>query len=162
MMGTRGELVMVASSEPLRRPTWSSWDAPRMVLLYGLFAFISTAINLGAQQIGIVMLEGRVSDVLHASLLCGTVMGFASKYLLDKHFVFCDRSTTRVDEVRKLVFYGVFSVVTTVIFWGCELGFNRAFGTPTAKYAGAVIGLAIGYAAKFALDRRFTFTEAQE
>ena len=149
---------MVASSRQLHRSTRGPWDGPRM-LLYGLFALLSTAMNLAAQQISAVALSGRVSDVLHASLLCGTVAGFASKYLLDKRFVFRDRSQRHRDEARKLLFSGVFSVATTVIFWGCELGFFRAFGTPTAKYAGAVIGLAIGYAAKFTLDRRFTFTD---
>ena len=117
--------------------------------------------NLGAQQITFMLRVGRVADVLHPSLLCGTVAGFGSKYLLDKRFVFCDRSPRRRDEARKLVFYGVFSGATTVIFWGCELGFDRAFGTPLAKYAGAVIGLGIGYASKFVLDRRFTFTDAK-
>ena len=161
MVGPRGEFAMVASSKQSHRATPMSWGAPRMALLYGLFALLSTAMNLGAQQIALMLLAGRVGDVLHASLLCGTVAGFASKYLLDKHFVFRDRSATGCDEARKLVFSGAFSVATTVIFWGCELGFLRAFGTPSAKYAGAVIGLAIGYAAKFILDRRFTFTDAQ-
>ena len=152
---------MVASFEQLRRSTRVSPDTMRRMLLYGFFALLSTAMNLGAQQTAVVLLAGRVSDVLHASLLCGTAAGFASKYLLDKRFVFCDRSARRRDEARKVVLYGVFSVATTVIFWGCELGFLRAFGTPAAKYAGAVIGLAMGYAAKFVLDRRFTFTDAQ-
>ena len=161
MMGRRGELAMVASFEQLRRSTRRCPDAPRKVLLYGLFAMLSTAMNLAAQQMAVVLLAGRVSDVLHASLLCGTAAGFASKYLLDKRFVFFDRSARRRDEARKVVVYGVFSVATTVIFWGFELGFLRAFGTPLAKYVGAVFGLAIGYAAKFVLDRRFTFTDAR-
>ncbi len=152
---------MIASSQQLRRSTRASWDAPRIVLLYGLFALLSTTVNLGAQQIVVMLLAGRVNDVLHPSLLCGTVAGFASKYLLDKRFVFCCRSAKRSDEARKIVLYGVFSVATTVIFWGCEVGFLQAFGTPSAKLAGAVIGLAIGYAAKFVLDRRFTFKDAQ-
>ena len=153
---------MIASSTPLRRSTRTSASTPRMVVLYGLFALLSTAMNLGAQQMAVVLLAGRVSDVLHASLLCGTAAGFASKYLLDKRFVFFDRSVRRRDEARKVVLYAAFSVATTVIFWGSELGFDWAFGTPAAKYAGAVIGLAIGYAAKFVLDRSFTFTDAQD
>lgn len=152
---------MVASSTPLRRSSLSPSDASRKALLYGLFALLSTAMNLGAQHVTVMLLVGRVADVLHPSLLCGTVAGFASKYLLDKRFVFCDRSDRHRDEARKLVFYGVFSVVTTVIFWGFELGFYQAFGTPESKDAGAVVGLAIGYAAKFVLDRRFTFTDPQ-
>ncbi len=53
--------------------------------------------------------------------------------------------------------YGAFSVLTTMIFWGFELAAWRIWQTNTAKYAGAVLGLAIGYAAKYALDRRYVF-----
>ena len=106
---------MVALAKQLRRSTFSSWAGPRL-LLYGLFALLSTAMNLGAQQITVMLLAGRLSDVVHPSLLCGTVAGFVSKDLLDNHFVFCDRSTRRRDEARKLAFSGMFSVVTTVIF----------------------------------------------
>ena len=45
----------------------------------------------------------------------------------------------------------------TLIFWGFEVGFLAAFGTATAKYTGAVIGLAIGNFLKYRLDRAFTF-----
>ena len=89
---------------------WASHAALR------LFALLSTAMNMGAQQITVMLLAGRLSDVVHPSLLWGTVAGFVSKDLLDKHCVVCDRSTRRRDEARKLAFSGMFSVVTTVIF----------------------------------------------
>jgi hypothetical protein len=40
-----------------------------------------------------------------------------------------------------------------------EVAFWAVWGTSLAKYTGAVLGLAIGYAAKYALDRQFVFTE---
>jgi putative flippase GtrA len=48
-------------------------------------------------------------------------------------------------------------VVTTAVFWGFEFGFDHLFGTREMRYAGGVIGLAIGYVAKYQLDKRFVF-----
>lgn len=129
-----------------------------LVVLYVLFAMLSTAINLGCQQIAVAALAGRVGPVLPLSILAGTAAGFASKYLLDKHFIFFDASADGLEETRKLLLYAGFSVFTTALFWGAEVGALRLFGTVEAKYAGAVAGLGAGYALKFALDRRFTFT----
>jgi hypothetical protein len=50
---------------------------------------------------------------------------------------------------RRWPLYGAFSLVTTLIFWGFEVAFWTIWKTDAAKYTGAVIGLAIGYAAKF-------------
>lgn len=132
-----------------------------VAVLYVLFALLSTAMNLGTQQIAVMALTGRVGPVLPLSLLAGTATGFVAKYLLDKHFIFFDQSSDGREEARKVVLYGLFSVFTTLLFWGMEIGFLRLFGTVAAKYTGAVVGIALGYAVKFLLDRRFTFTGAQ-
>jgi putative flippase GtrA len=87
----------------------------------------------------------------------GAAAGFAVKYVLDKNWIFYDDYTTHRDEVRKVTLYGLFSVVTTLVFWGFEVSFWAIWRSDLAKYAGAVIGLAIGYGIKFALDRRFVF-----
>jgi hypothetical protein len=47
--------------------------------------------------------------------------------------------------------------VTTAIFWGFEYGFWLAFETAQMRYAGGVTGLAIGYLAKYHLDKKFVF-----
>lgn len=139
----------------------ASWKAHHVAVLYVLFALLSTAVNLGTQQIAVMALTGRVGPVLPASLLAGTAAGFVAKYLLDKNFIFLDRSADGREEARKVVLYGFFSVFTTLLFWGTEIGFFRLFGSVEAKYAGAVLGLGLGYALKFLLDRRFTFTGAR-
>lgn len=127
-----------------------------MFVRYVVFAVIATLANLLTQEIVI-----RVTPVapLTLSILAGTAAGFALKYILDKRFVFEDGFDGHAREAQKVALYGAFSVVTTLIFWGFEVGFWTVWGTDAAKYTGAVIGLAIGYAAKFALDRTFVFRE---
>lgn len=121
---------------------------------YVLFAVLATIANIGTQELAI-----NISPIapLTVSILAGTIVGFALKYVLDKLYVFSDAYEGRADEARKVFLYGAFSVLTTVIFWGFEMAAWTIWETSTAKYAGAVLGLAIGYAAKYVLDKRYTF-----
>jgi putative flippase GtrA len=123
---------------------------------YVLFAVLATLVNLAAQEVAI-----RLAPVapLAVSILAGTSAGFAVKYVLDKRWIFYDPYTSHRDEARKVILYGLFSVVTTLIFWGFEVTFWTLWRTDFAKYAGAVLGLAIGYAAKFVLDQSYVFRE---
>lgn len=125
-----------------------------LAVRYVIFALLATGANLAVQEGAI-----RIGAGLGASILAGTVAGFALKYALDKRWIFFDPYEGRGDEVRKVSLYGLFSVLTTLIFWGTELLFWHVWKTDLAKYAGASIGLAAGYAIKFALDRRITFRE---
>ena len=124
------------------------------MIRYVLFAVIATLANILTQEAAI-----RLAPVapLQTSILAGTIAGFIVKYVLDKFFVFNDPYQSRADEAAKITLYGAFSVVTTLIFWGFELAAWTIWGTTRAKYAGAVAGLAIGYALKFLLDRRYVF-----
>ena len=123
---------------------------------YVLFAVISTAANLLTQEAVI-----RVAPFaeLTISMLAGTAVGFAVKYVLDKYWIFYDDYTSPEREARKVLLYGALSVLTTCIFWGFEVAFWEIWGTDFAKYTGAVLGLAIGYAVKYTLDRAYVFTE---
>lgn len=127
-----------------------------MFLRYVVFAVLATLANLLTQEAVI-----RVTPVapLTLSILAGTIAGFALKYLLDKKWVFRDPYTSHGRELRKVTLYGLFSVLTTLVFWSVEVAFWLIWQTSFAKYAGAVLGLAIGYAAKFLLDRAFVFRE---
>lgn len=120
--------------------------------LYIAFAVVATIANLAAQEAFL-----RASGSLTVAILAGTAAGFATKYLLDKKWVFADRYTTHSHELRKVTLYGAFSVVTTLVFWLFEVAFWMAWRTDLAKYTGAVLGLAVGYAIKFVLDRAFVF-----
>jgi putative flippase GtrA len=124
-------------------------------LRYVGFAVLATAANLLAQEATVRLVPWAP---LLVSIAMGTGVGFVVKYLLDKHLVFFDASRTRTEEARKVVLYGLFSVATTLVFWVFEFGFFALWGTSTAKYAGALLGLGVGYAVKYGLDRRFVFT----
>jgi putative flippase GtrA len=121
---------------------------------YVLFAAVSTVANLATQEATVRLLPAAP---LALSILAGTAAGFAVKYVLDKRWIFYDAYTTPADEAQKVVLYGLFSVVTTVVFWTFEVTFWTLWKTDAAKYTGAVLGLAIGYAVKFALDRTYVF-----
>lgn len=125
-----------------------------IALRYLLFVVIATAANLGAQALVFPLAPVQP---LALSMLAGTGVGFVVKYLLDKRWIFFDGYHGPAKEARKIFLYGAFSVAMTLIFWGFELGFLKVFGTDTAKYAGAVIGLAIGNFLKYLLDSNFTF-----
>jgi putative flippase GtrA len=122
---------------------------------YVLFAIIATGVNLAAQDM--VSRLGPTSVGLRLSILAGTAAGFLTKYALDKKWIFDDGYGSHRDEMRKISLYGAFSVVTTLVFWGFEVLFWVTWRTDLAKYTGAVIGLTIGYAAKYSLDRTFVF-----
>jgi putative flippase GtrA len=123
---------------------------------YVLFAVVATLANLAAQE---TVVRLAPAAPLALSIAAGTVVGFAVKYVLDKKWIFYDAFTTHREEARKISLYGLFSVVTTLVFWGFEVAFWMIWRTDFAKYAGAVLGLAIGYTAKFTLDQTFVFRE---
>ena len=125
---------------------------------YLLFAVIAGAMNLGAQAIVFAIAP---IEPLALSILAGTGVGFVVKYLLDKRWIFFDDYDGAAKEARKIFLYGSFSVAMTLVFWGFEIGFLAIWGTNTAKYVGAVIGLAIGNFAKYLLDRTFTFKQSR-
>lgn len=124
------------------------------IALYTLFAIVATAANIAAQEL---TLRAAPTGGLALSILAGTIVGFAVKYVLDKVYVFADDLSPPREEARKVMLYGAFSVLTTLIFWSFEILAWWIWQTPAAKYAGAIVGLSIGYAAKFVLDSRFVF-----
>ncbi|MBY5447179.1 GtrA family protein [Rhizobium leguminosarum] len=126
----------------------------RIAVRYVAFAILSTLTNFAVQA---AVVKIYPSQSLVPSMLAGTAAGFGLKYFLDKRWIFFDRYESHGDELLKIVLYGLFSVVTTIIFWGFETAFWTVWRTDLAKYAGGAIGLAIGYVSKFALDRKFVF-----
>jgi putative flippase GtrA len=136
----------------------SSGNGFAMFVRYVLFAGLATLANLLTQEATV-----RLAPVapLTLSILMGTAAGFILKYLLDKKWVFADSYNGHKQELQKLTLYGAFSVLTTLVFWGFEIAFWTVWKTDLAKYTGAVLGLAVGYAAKFLLDRSFVFKERQ-
>lgn len=122
---------------------------------YALFALIATATN--------ILVQAAVSRAylgpydFWVALAAGTAAGIIPKYLLDKRWIFGDASGGMRRHAGKFGLYTLTAVVTTVLFWAVEFAFDRLGGGPSSRYAGAVIGLAIGYFAKYRLDLKFVF-----
>lgn len=130
----------------------------RLAVLYGAFAAISIGVNLGVQWVTSALLAGGYAIIV--ALLAGTLAGLIVKYALDKRYIFRCHTTSGIHELRTFIVYSLLSVATTVIFWGFELGFAAVFRTVAARYLGGALGLVIGYAVKFVLDRTYTFARA--
>jgi len=128
-----------------------------LVLKYSLFATIATLVNLGAQEVVVSVYQGRNS--LFFSILLGTLSGLVCKYQLDKNFIFDYSTTSSAHDRRKFIQYTATGFFTIVLFWGFELFAEYLYGTKTARYTGAAIGLAIGYVVKYQLDKRYVFIQ---
>jgi putative flippase GtrA len=127
----------------------------KLALWYSFFAVIATAANIGSQDIAVRLYDGLYSVTL--SVLVGTAVGLLVKYLLDKKYIFRFRVKGLAHDTRTFLLYTLMGIVTTGVFWGFEFGFHYAFKTKTLRYAGGVLGLALGYWMKYHLDKRFVF-----
>lgn len=126
-----------------------------MITRYAIFALLSTALNLFFQYVSFALYSGFLS--LYIAMFVGTLAGLVLKYILDKKYIFFHTPKSRADDGKKFFLYSLMGVFTTFIFWGFEIGFDMAFESQNAKYAGALVGLSIGYIVKYFLDKKFVF-----
>lgn len=126
-----------------------------LAISYTLLALIATAANIGTQDLAIRLYSSEFSIML--SMMAGTGIGLIFKYVLDKRYIFRFRARDAVHDGQTFVLYCVMGLATTAIFWGFELGFNHWFATREMRYIGGIIGLALGYLAKYHLDKRYVF-----
>ena len=126
-----------------------------LTLRYVLFAILATLANLGAQRLVFAIVEHGSRLVL--ALIAGTGTGLVLKYALDKRWIFYDRRRALADETRVFMLYTLTGVGTTLIFWGSETLFWLIWQSRPMRETGAVLGLAVGYAIKYNLDRRYVF-----
>ncbi len=124
---------------------------------YTGFAVIAVFANLAIQRI--VLLGGESGLWFIVAMGAGTLAGLVVKYILDKRWIFFDRTAGAAAQGKQFGLYSLMGVATTVIFWATETTFWLIWGTDFAREAGAVIGLTIGYVTKYQLDRRFVFRE---
>jgi putative flippase GtrA len=127
----------------------------RLAIVYTIIALIATAANLGAQEATVRV--GRGAFQIALSVFVGTCAGLVVKYVLDKIFIFRFRATGTLHDLQTFILYTGMGVVTTLLFWGFEFGFNATFQDKNMRYVGALIGLGLGYWAKYHLDKRFVF-----
>jgi putative flippase GtrA len=129
----------------------------RLMLLYTLFAAISTIANLATQMVMVRLYVG--SFAIPVSVLAGTAVGLPIKYILDKLYIFRFVTQSTWHDGRLFLIYSVTAMVTTALFWGTEFLLHWLFGTEAMRLLGAVIGLTFGYIIKYRLDARFVFVD---
>lgn len=126
-------------------------------ILYINFAMLATIVNLCSQEVTSRIVQNEYE--LFASIFIGTVAGLMVKYLLDKKYIFNFTSSHLKKDLTTFFLYSLMGVVTTIIFWVTEYTFDAWFGTKLMRYVGAVLGLSIGYIAKYYLDKKYVFIE---
>lgn len=129
--------------------------APRLVVLYILFAGLSTLVNIGGQMISMMAYSG--SYAITISILIGTLAGLPLRYVLEKRFIFSFQSNGMAHDGHLLLLYSLMGIFTTAIFWITEYVFHLIFITNFMRYIGGILGLSIGYFIKYWLDKRFVF-----
>ena len=127
----------------------------RLAIVYAIIALVATAANLAAQALAVWAWQGSWQIAL--SVIVGTAVGLVVKYILDKAYIFRFKADSAAHDLQTFVLYTGMGLATTAIFWGFEFGFYRAFEDKKLRYLGGLIGLAIGYWAKYHLDKRFVF-----
>jgi hypothetical protein len=130
----------------------------RLVALYAWFAILAIAVNFAAQFLVETFYFG--SFKIWVALVVGTGAGLVLKYVLDKTYIFRFQTKSATHDLRLIVFYGLFGLITTTIFWAGELGFEAAFHNLTMRYVGGGLGLILGYYLKYQLDKRFVFRKS--
>jgi putative flippase GtrA len=127
-----------------------------LVLRYALFAGTAIAINIVSQTVMLHLYNGWFK--LTAAMIVGTGAGLVTKYVLDKYWIFSDFSQGVAAHARRFLLYATTGLLTTAFFWGMEYLFNGLTPDGRWRFLGAIIGLTIGYIAKYFLDRRFVFS----
>ena len=126
-----------------------------IAILYTLFAFFSTTVNITAQILSTWIYVGQY--YVEVSILIGTATGLPLRYILEKKYIFAFKSKNLIHDSKLFVTYTIMSIFTTLIFWGVEYSFHLIFGTDKMRYLGGVIGLCIGFYIKYHLDKKFVF-----
>lgn len=130
-----------------------------LVFRYVLFAILAILVNLLAQRC--VLSLGESGTLFALAILTGTASGLILKYLLDKRWIFADKSTGFKAFGKKFSLYTAMGLVTTLIFWLTETVFWLVWQTDLMRELGAIIGLSIGYSVKYNLDSRYVFNETK-
>ena len=127
----------------------------RLALVYAIIAVIAMMANLAVQALSVRLWSGIWQ--IEISVLAGTAVGLVVKYVLDKIYIFRFKADNAVHDAQTFILYTAMGVVTTLIFWGFEFAFYSAFDDKRMRYIGGLIGLTLGYWAKYHLDKRFVF-----
>lgn len=130
----------------------------RIIFFYSLFAAISIVANILSQYLFVSAYDGPGAILI--SVVVGTGVGLAAKYVMDKTWIFRFEHRNAVHGIRTFTLYTVMGIATTAIFWLFEFGFFAIFKDDLMRYAGGIVGLTIGYAIKYHLDKALVFRPA--
>jgi hypothetical protein len=97
-------------------------SAPKISVLYSLFAGLSTVVNIGSQMLSMIIYSGFYA--IEISIFIGTLAGQPMRYFLEKRYIFSFQSKNIKHDGRLFILYSVIGVFTTAIFWGTEYAFN--------------------------------------
>lgn len=128
----------------------------RLAFLYSLLAVLATMANIGSQMLFVSLYSAAHAVLL--SVIVGTGVGLWLKYILDKRYIFRYRTRGIRHEGQVFVLYSLMGVITTLLFWLVEFSFHAYFKSAEMRYAGGVLGLALGYWIKYRLDKRYVFS----
>ncbi|NKB35010.1 MAG: GtrA family protein [Pseudomonadales bacterium] len=126
-----------------------------IAIRYAGFALLATLANLLAQELTVRAFTDALN--VYLGIIVGTIAGLVSKYYLDKQFIFSYQPRSPKDDAQTFLAYTLTGIGTTLLFWTTEIGFELVYGTKTARYLGAIIGLTLGYVVKYQLDKRYVF-----
>jgi putative flippase GtrA len=132
--------------------------AVKVAVLYTLFAVLSTVINIGSQMLSVWLYKGPYP--IEISILVGTAAGLPLRYVLEKRYIFSFISNNLAHDGKLFIFYSAMGVITTLIFWGTEYAFHLIYDTDLMRYAGGIVGLAVGFYVKYKLDRKYVFVNS--
>lgn len=130
-------------------------ESAKLVSRYITFALIATSANIGTQDLVVRLQPDRSGIVI--SVMVGTIVGLLVKYVFDKRYIFRFYPRSTLHDTQIFFLYCLMGLITTAVFWGFEFGFHAAFDSKGMRYLGGVMGLAIGYLAKYHLDKRYVF-----
>lgn len=126
-----------------------------IVARYAGFAIISIGANVGCQAAANLLYGGPHAVLI--SMVIGTAAGLLCKYVLDKVYIFGHQAQGAQAELATFFLYSIMGLATTALFWATEYVFHVLFRADCMRYVGAVLGLTIGYAVKYQLDRKLVF-----
>ena len=132
--------------------------AVKIAVLYTLFAALSTVINIGTQMLSIWLYKGPY--LIEISILVGTAAGLPLRYVLEKRYIFAFTSNNLAHDGKLFIFYSAMGLITTLIFWGTEYAFHLIYDTDLMRYAGGIVGLAVGFYVKYRLDKKYVFVNS--
>lgn len=127
----------------------------QITALYAAFAALATLINLLVQNVVFFLYASE--HAIYLAMPLGAVVGLVVKYVLDRTYIFAAKRSASGAEFFK---YAATGGALTAVFFVFEFSFWALTGSALWRDLGAVIGLTIGYFAKYHIDKRFIFAAA--